>query len=687
MDHRNLHIAAAVAVVGTAGALSVATAPAGSLSGYLWPTGLATGVLLWGTRRQGPVLTGLLFVVAALTFVPGDYWLAVALPFAAVIAAEAWLVDRLIPRHSDGEAWLLTTSDVARYAIAAAAGATLGAVGFTLTSALTGHGVPWEIGLAVLTRHLASQLIVVPLFLKILPRVLKPPPSRERVVRWGLTLAVTCLALIPTTLPSLLFLVLPLLSWSAVRATVRENQWLVAAVAAIAAISADLGYGPFNSLSSRFGNSAELALLPMHAFLIACALISIPFALAVRQQRVATREAAAERSRNGNLVNAAQGLLIVGTDDLGRINLFNTGAERILGYTADEVMGESPEMFHTHEEIARLARVLGCKPTFLDVIAAFLARETPTPMDWEFVRKDGEKRILAFLLTPMYDADHQLLGFLASADDLTDRVRTQAALERALTRALAAESDAVSRLAQVDRAKDSFVSAVSHELRTPITNLVGYLELLRDRSYGDLTVGQDQALARIELNSRRLLTLIDDLLTLARIEEPKFAAGRIPLDLREVVQRTATEMRHVAESHGLRLSADVPDVPVLVSGDASQLGRLLANLADNATKFTPFGGTITLRLFAEDGTARLDVADTGVGIPPDEQGQVFQRFFRTTSAEDDATPGTGLGLFIAKAIVDAHGARIGLDSQPGQGTTFSVWFPQAEAPASSIATA
>lgn len=686
MDNRTLRIGAAVAVVGTAGALSVATAPADSLSGYLWPTGLATGVLLWGTRKQGPVLTGLLFVVAALTFLPGDDRLTVALPFAAVIAAEAWLVDRLIPRHPDGDAWLLTTSDVARYAIAAAAGATLGAIGFALTSALTDHGVPWEIGLAVLTQHLASQLIVVPLFLKVLPRVLKPPPSRERMVRWGLTLAVTCLALIATSLPSLLFLVLPLLSWSAVRATIRENQWLVAAVAVIAGVSTDLGYGPFTTLTSRFQSSAELALLPMHAFLIACALISIPFALAVRQQRVATREAAAERSRNDNLVNAAQGLLIIGTDELGRINLFNTGAERILGYTAEEVMGESPEMFHTHEEIERLAGVFGCKPTFFDVIAAFLARETPTPMDWEFVRKDGERRILAFLLTPVYD-DHQLLGFLASADDMTDRVRTQAALERALTRALAAESDAVSKLAEVDRAKDSFVSAVSHELRTPITNLVGYLELLRDRSYGDLTIGQEQALARIELNSQRLLALIDDLLTLARIEEPQFAAEQVPLDLRELVQRTVTELRHVAESHGLRVNVDLPEVPVLVSGDAGQLDRLLANLADNAIKFTPFGGTITLRLVAEDGTARLDVADTGVGIPPDERAQVFTRFFRTTTAEDDAIPGTGLGLFIAKAIVEAHDARIDVDSQPGQGTTFSVWFPLSQGPASSIATA
>lgn len=687
MDKRTLRIAAAVAVVGAAGALSVATAPAGSHSGYLWPTGLATGVLLWGTRKQGPLLTAIVFAVAALTFVPGEYRAVVAIPFAALIAAEAWLVDRLIPRHSDGEAWLLTTSDVARYAIASGAGAVLGAVGFAVTAGLTDHGLAWEIGLATLARHLASQLIVVPLFLKVPVRVLSPPQSRERALRWVLTLAVTCLALIPTTVPSLLFLVLPLLSWSAVRATIRENQVLVAVVASIAGVSTSLGYGPFTNLSERFADSPELAHLPVHGFLIACALISVPFALVVRQQREAAREAASERSRSDTLVHAAQGLLIVGTDDLGRINLFNSGAEQILGYTAAEVMGESPEMFHTAEEIERVAGVLGCKPSFFDVIATFLARENPIPMDWEFVRKDGEKRILAFMLTPVYDDVRNVTGFLASADDMTERVQTQAALEKALVRALAAESDAVSRLAEVDRAKDSFVGAVSHELRTPITNLVGYLELLRDRAYGDLTVAQDQALARIELNSHRLLALIDDLLTLARFDEPQFAAGHAALDLREVVQRTAAEVREVAEAHGLRVVVDVPDDPVLVGGDPGQLGRLLANLADNATKFTPYGGRITLRLVADHGEARLDVADTGVGIPPEEQGQVFTRFFRTTTADDGAIPGTGLGLFIAKAIVDAHGARIGLDSQPGQGSTFSVWFRLVEAPARTIATA
>lgn len=680
MDARTLRIVAAVAIVGTAGTLAIATAPAGNQSGYLWPTGLATGVLLWGTRRQAPLLTAVVFLVAAISFIPGPYPLDVALPFAAAIAAQAWVVNWLIHRSSDGDPWLLRTSDVWMYTLACTSGAAVGALGFMGTSLATGHGTAWEIGLAVFTRHLASQLIVVPLFLRLPPQVLRQR-HRERVLRWVITLGVAALALVPTTLPSLVFLLLPVLGWSAVRAPLRENQWLVAAVAALAGISTSLGYGPFSNLSQRFADSTELALVPMHAFLIACALVCIPYALAVRQEREALQSAATERSRSDQLLATAQGLVIVGTDDLGRINLFNQGAERVLGYPADEVMGESPEIFHTQEEIARLATVLGTRANFFDVVAAFLARKVPTPMDWEFVRKDGEKRILAFLLSPIYSGDGHVVGFLASADDMTERVRTQQALETALARALAAESDAVTRLAEVDRAKDSFISAVSHELRTPITNLLGYLELLQDGSYGQLTPSQDQALARIALNSSRLLALIDDLLTLARIDEQHFNAGHAAVHLCDLARDAAAGLAPLAQARGLQVDVEVPAEPVLVFGNAHQLERLLANLGDNAAKFTPAGGTVTIRLRQEEGEAVLEVADTGVGIPPEEQERVFNRFFRSSTADVGAVPGTGLGLFIAKSIVASHGARIGLQSAPGEGTTFTVRLPLAAVPA------
>lgn len=674
MDSSALRIVAVIALMGVAGALSVATAPAGNDAGYLWPAGLATAALLWARRSQAPYVALAVFVVAALTFIPGDYSLQVGLAFAAAIAVEAYVVDRLIPRGEDGWPWLLRTRDVGLYTRACIVGALLGTAGFTLTAVLAGHGMPWEVAAAVLSRHLASQLIVVPLFLRV-PAMLFSPPWSERAVRLGLTLGAAVLVLGPLSLPGLTFLLLPLLGWSSVRAPLRENQVLVAAVAAITAVFADAGWGPFHELATELGLPVAVQQVPMNTFLIACCLVCVPFAVSARAHREALREVAAERTRSDRLLHSAQGLVIIGADDLGRINLFNQGAERILGYSAEEVLGKSMEMLHSREEIVRLAATFGCRSTYHDVITAFMGRELLTPMDWEFVRKDGERRILSYLLTPLH-THGQLTGLLASADDMTDRVRTQEQLERALVRALAAESDAISKLEQVDRAKDSFVSAISHELRTPITNLMGYLELLQDGSYGAMSPEQDQALSRIDLNSRRLLSLIDDLLTLARIEEQHEVPLQEMVDLVALAQTEANELRDLCDARDLRVQLIVPDRPVHVRGDAGQLARLIANLADNAAKFTPAGGTITIRVRREAVTARLEVADTGVGIPAMEQDRVFNRFFRTTTAEADAIPGTGLGLFIARAIVDAHGADISFDSSP-RGTTFTVRLPLA----------
>lgn len=669
-------VGTALAVTGVVGALSVASAPHGSPSGYLWPAGLATGALLWSPRRWTPYVALLVLAVAALSYLPAGEPPGLVLAWAVTIAVEAFLVNALVPREADGRAWLRRSQDVGRYALASTAGAAVGAAGFTLSALLTVRGEPWVIALAAFARHLAAQLIFVPLFLEV-PHALARPSLHERIIRIGTTAVLALVVLGPAPLPGLSFLLLPVLGWSAFRAPLRENQLVMAGVAVIAAAFTNLGVGPFHDVVARMTESAELRTVPVSLFLIACSLVCVPFGVEVRSHREALRQVATERTRSDRLIHSAEGLVIIGTDDTGAINLFNHGAERVLGYDAAEVLGRSPEMFFSDAEITRLARLLGTKPTYRDVIERFTSRELLTPMDWEFVRKDGSTRILAFLLTPIHAADGQVLNYLGSADDMTERVHTQRQLERALVRALAAESDAVYRLAEVDRAKDSFVAAVSHELRTPITNLMGYLELLRDGSYGRTTPEQDDALTRIELNSRRLLALIDDLLALARIEQPPTRVQAGPVDLREVVQRAVDDLRAAARSRGLRVDLALPEAPVLVRGDAGSMGRMVTNLVDNAVKFTPTGGRIRVRLATRGGRAELEVEDTGIGIPEDEQPHVFNRFFRATAADEGALPGAGLGLFIARAIVEAHGGEVDFTSTPGEGTTFTVRIPLA----------
>lgn len=268
---------------------------------------------------------------------------------------------------------------------------------------------------------------------------------------------------------------------------------------------------------------------------------------------------------------------------------------------------------------------------------------------------------------------------MATADDITDQIDAEAALEKALR----TERRAVRRLTDIDQVKDAFVSSVSHELRTPITNIVGYLELLMDGVYGDPNADQRDAMNRIDLNSRRLLTLIDDLLTLSSMETLDRRRRRGQVNLVAVIARADEIVRPSLADRDLTVDITTPETPVLVTGDAGELERLVINLTTNAVKFTDDGGRVSIRLSAgsPDHGPMLEVEDTGIGIRESDRAKLFTRFFRSAHAEELGVPGTGLGLSIAKAIVDVHDGQIEAISVHGEGSTFRVTFPAAETPA------
>jgi signal transduction histidine kinase len=249
------------------------------------------------------------------------------------------------------------------------------------------------------------------------------------------------------------------------------------------------------------------------------------------------------------------------------------------------------------------------------------------------------------------------------------RRRSEAEIER---RTLTEQN---ARLRELDRLKDELVAVVSHELRTPLTSILGYLELVRD----DATELSDEHRGFLEVvdrNARRLLSLVGDLLFVARID-----AGGLELELNDVdVASLAAEcvegQAPHAESAGVAL--DLATGPLgTVRGDRARIAQLLDNLVSNAVKFTNAGGAVNVGVREEGGVAVIEVADTGIGIPAAEQGRLFERFFRSSTATADAVQGTGLGLTIAKAIVDAHGGTITATSEEGVGTTFRVELPLA----------
>jgi signal transduction histidine kinase len=237
------------------------------------------------------------------------------------------------------------------------------------------------------------------------------------------------------------------------------------------------------------------------------------------------------------------------------------------------------------------------------------------------------------------------------------------------------------RLLEADRLKDEFVALISHDLRTPLTSIIGYVELALDEDVEPPLDDERRAyLAVVSRSSDRLLRLVDDLLFVARLQAGRLVLDPVELDIAEIAGQAVHEAQPRAEQKRLRLSF-TGSGPVRVRGDRGRMFQLLDNLVSNAIKFTPEGGAIEVSATGTADGALLEVSDTGVGLGPDEIDRVFERFFRSNRAVAGQIPGTGLGLFISKAIAEAHGGRISASQRPGGGTIFRIELPtEAEAP-------
>lgn len=263
------------------------------------------------------------------------------------------------------------------------------------------------------------------------------------------------------------------------------------------------------------------------------------------------------------------------------------------------------------------------------------------------------------------------MGYLGVAQDVTEQRRSRNLLVAGLER----EAEAVRRLKELDRAKDDFVATVSHELRTPITSILGYVEILLDTGSTELDPAHVEMLRVIQRNSDRLRALAEDLLTLSSFESGEFTLNVAEVDLHAVVEHVQEALRPLIADRRLETTFDVPRREVIVPGDSAHLERLLFNLLSNALKFTEDGGSVRCSLRLSGDEAVLEVSDTGIGIPLEEQEQLFTRFFRSSTAQALAIPGTGMGLAIVASIVHRHGGTVGLASTEGQGTTVSVRLP------------
>jgi len=343
------------------------------------------------------------------------------------------------------------------------------------------------------------------------------------------------------------------------------------------------------------------------------------------------------------------------------VTSWNRGAERIFGYTADEMIGQS------------IYRIIPRDRWDEETTIVETLRRGERVDHFESVRlrKDGQQIDVSLTISPIRDARGRIVGASKIARDVTERKLLDAERERLLKEAQRARADAEA----ANRAKDEFLSVVSHELRTPLAAMLGWVGVLKKGATGDRAA---RALDTIERSGRAQAKLIEDLLDASRMITGKLRLDLRLVDLPTVLRQAIDVIRPTAEVKGIRLEVELDPSAGPVVGDVDRLQQIAWNLLSNAVKFTPARGSIRIVLERGDTEMRLTVSDTGRGITAAFLPFIFERFRQAESAESRRSGGLGLGLAIVRHLVEMHGGSVAAASEgEGRGATFTVTIPLA----------
>jgi signal transduction histidine kinase len=245
------------------------------------------------------------------------------------------------------------------------------------------------------------------------------------------------------------------------------------------------------------------------------------------------------------------------------------------------------------------------------------------------------------------------------------------------------EIEEKSRLLEVaNQHKSEFLASMSHELRTPLNAIIGFSEVLLQRMFGELNPKQDEYLQDVLSSGRHLLSLINDILDLSKVEAGRMELELARFDLPQALQDTLVLVRERAVRHGIDLQLDADARLGTLVADERKIKQVMLNLLSNAVKFTPEGGRVDVRAIPTDGAVEISVTDTGIGIAPENQELIFEEFRQVGGDYAHKREGTGLGLTLARKLVELHGGRLWVKSQIGQGSTFTFSVPERPWPAS-----
>ncbi len=358
------------------------------------------------------------------------------------------------------------------------------------------------------------------------------------------------------------------------------------------------------------------------------------------------REQQIETSRSQAILEAVADGVIV-TDASRRITLFNAAAERILGLSRSQIIGKSLRQF---------SGLFGqAAKTWMETIQNWSEDPNTYRMGELYTEQITleDKQVVSVHLSPVLMRG-KFLGTVSIFRDITHQV-------------------------EVDRLKSDFVATVSHELRTPMTSIRGYVDILLMGAAGSLSEQQAQFLGVVKRNTKQLSILVNDLLDISRIESGRVKLSLQELDIEEIINEAINALARLSEDEGkqmqVRYKAD-QEIPSIL-GDRDRVRQILNNLLENAFRYTPERGEIRLEVLPKEHEIEINVSDNGIGIPPQEQLQIFERFYRGEHPDVIATSGTGLGLAIVKSLVEMHKGSIWIESSgiPGAGTSFYFTLP------------
>jgi PAS domain S-box-containing protein len=379
------------------------------------------------------------------------------------------------------------------------------------------------------------------------------------------------------------------------------------------------------------------------------------------QEAHARADLIAERRFRELLEHAPDAILQV--DTAGNIIVANSTAESMFGYTREELLGSSVDRLVP--EASRAAH-----PKHRQVFAAAgIIRPMGEGLDLCARRKDGTEVPVEISLSPV--ETEQGIYITAAIRDVTERKRIEAQvrlLENGYLQELESRKQEAERL---NRLKSEFLASISHELRTPLHTIIGFSELLAEESEGPLNEEQRRFLEHIHRDSEHLLALINDVLDFSQIEAGGLSLHAEVLPLGEAISEAVNAIRPSAEVKGISMLTDA-DGNIRVAADQLRLRQVLYNLLSNAVKFTPAAGTISVSVapVRNEQAVHITVSDTGIGIADEERYHIFDKFYQVGVTTGGVREGTGLGLAICKQLIEMHGGRIWVESEPGKGSHF-----------------